>query len=416
MLRLFHRFNRVARHRNSDLHLLLDNCSSHLWAAKILDPNGSQETSFVYDRIVIVFFPPNATSDCQPLDQGIIRSVKAGFRRAQLRTLLAEYELWQAGKHEGDCGKFPINDHTHIRNGMCWLKEAWNNLSENTIRRCFAKSKCLPLDSQAELNSQVTRRSAHVSNNDGDVNDLMEMLQRVRMDNEFAQDMGLKEGETNVVINELITFDNNDPTGSDCINDEEIISLAMESSGISPADLAVDDDDEAVEVSIGTAISSCRNLRSFLSMSHIRNTDLITMISQYETVLVKEQRLLKQSRLVQPTMLSFLHKDIGPSSRVATSSALSLFETTETSTDFSPSFVLPSTWEEMNQLYHAYNCEGHGKGSQKTVKSMTQCGEHLRAWVRHVSPETDGVGIADVHIKRIENELKKDLCEKYNLQ
>ena len=60
----------------------------------------------------------------------------------------------------------------------------------------------------------------------------------------------------------------------------------MESSGISPADVAVDDDDEAVEVRIGTVISSCRNLRSFLSMNHIRHTDLITMLSQYETVLV----------------------------------------------------------------------------------------------------------------------------------
>ena len=63
---------------------------------------------------------------------------------------------------------------------------------------------------------------------------------------------------------------------------------------------------------------------------------------------------------------------------------------------------LPADWEGMNQLYHAYNCEGHGKGAPKTEESMTKCLSHLRAWVDHVGHETDGVGIANMHIERIE--------------
>lgn len=42
----------------------------------------------------------------QPLDQGIIKSVKAGFRKAQLQPLLTEYELWVSGKMDDDKGTF----------------------------------------------------------------------------------------------------------------------------------------------------------------------------------------------------------------------------------------------------------------------------------------------------------------------
>ena len=77
MLRLFHRIAGVAQSRKSKFYLLLDNCSSHVWAAKILHPEGSQETYFEIANLVILFFPPNATSNCQPLDQGIIQSLKA---------------------------------------------------------------------------------------------------------------------------------------------------------------------------------------------------------------------------------------------------------------------------------------------------------------------------------------------------
>ena len=50
-----------------------------MWAAEILHPEGSQETYFEIANLVILFSPPNATSNCQPLVQGIIQSLKAQF-------------------------------------------------------------------------------------------------------------------------------------------------------------------------------------------------------------------------------------------------------------------------------------------------------------------------------------------------
>jgi DDE superfamily endonuclease len=72
ILQLFHQIAGVVQSCKSKFYLLLDNYGSHVWAAKILPPEGSQETCFEIANFVILFFPPNATSNCQPLDQGII--------------------------------------------------------------------------------------------------------------------------------------------------------------------------------------------------------------------------------------------------------------------------------------------------------------------------------------------------------
>ena len=207
MLRLSHRFNMVARHRNSDFQLLLDNCNSHLLAAKIFDPNGLQETSFVYDRIVILFSHPTRQAISSLWIKALSDLSKRVFAKAQTRTLLAEYELWQACKHKEIVANFPLTIIIIFATRCVGLKKHGIICPRILFDDVFEKSRCLPLDSQAELNSHETHRSCNVSNNAGDVYDIMKMLKRVRKDNEFAQDMGLKEGETNVVINELITFD-----------------------------------------------------------------------------------------------------------------------------------------------------------------------------------------------------------------
>jgi hypothetical protein len=67
MMGLLHRINRAAQARKKTFYILLDNCSSHIFAAKTFGPDDLPESEFRFDNLKIVFFPPNATSDCQPL-------------------------------------------------------------------------------------------------------------------------------------------------------------------------------------------------------------------------------------------------------------------------------------------------------------------------------------------------------------
>ena len=48
MLRLFHRLNKMAKGKGVMYILLVDGASMHVWAAKMLDPNGSTDTCFNY--------------------------------------------------------------------------------------------------------------------------------------------------------------------------------------------------------------------------------------------------------------------------------------------------------------------------------------------------------------------------------
>ena len=77
MLRLLHRINREARRRRSTFYVLLENCSSHVYAAKLLDSNGSQDTYFRFGSVVIGFFlpiMPRATAAAGPGHHSVAES------------------------------------------------------------------------------------------------------------------------------------------------------------------------------------------------------------------------------------------------------------------------------------------------------------------------------------------------------
>ena len=71
--------NRFLKIRNRKILLFIDNAPVH-----ILD----DETAATLTHVKLQFFPPNLTSVLQPLDGGIIRSLKAHTRRLQVSQLL----------------------------------------------------------------------------------------------------------------------------------------------------------------------------------------------------------------------------------------------------------------------------------------------------------------------------------------
>ena len=58
---------------------LIDNCTAH--------PHVEQLAS-----IELIFLPPNTTSHTQPMDQGVIRALKAKYRSLAVRKLIAALE------------------------------------------------------------------------------------------------------------------------------------------------------------------------------------------------------------------------------------------------------------------------------------------------------------------------------------
>ena len=104
--------------------LCLDNFSGH--------PPGLQ-----LDNIQLLFFPPNTTSHSQPMDQGIIENLKRHYRKILLRRRL---EAMDMGKEF----EFTLLDALHV------VRCAWEQVSESTIRNCFAKAKFSEEEYQSE--------------------------------------------------------------------------------------------------------------------------------------------------------------------------------------------------------------------------------------------------------------------------
>ena len=71
-----------------------------------------------------------------------------------------------------------------------WLKEAYDGLPENVIRRCFVKANCY-LTTNVEVTSEFLRLSSIVSDHDEAVHDLWAMLSQVRYHDDFSQSLGL---------------------------------------------------------------------------------------------------------------------------------------------------------------------------------------------------------------------------------
>ena len=79
------------------------------------------------DNIQLLFFPPNMTSH-QPMDQEIIENLMHHYKKILLRRQL---EAMDMGKEF----EFTLLDALHV------VQCAWEQVSESTIRNCFAKAK-----------------------------------------------------------------------------------------------------------------------------------------------------------------------------------------------------------------------------------------------------------------------------------
>ena len=101
------------RKSNRNIALVLDNCTAH--------PKVKGLTN-----IKLIFLPPNTTARNQPMDAGVIRCLKSHYRKNLAKTRLLAFE---------EKKDFTIN----VLEGTKLLGNAWNAVSEATIKNCFKK-------------------------------------------------------------------------------------------------------------------------------------------------------------------------------------------------------------------------------------------------------------------------------------
>ena len=109
--------------------LLIDGFSAHKAGIDLLYATHPQGL----EHITILFLPANATSICQPLDQGIIKAWKAQYRKKWLSYVIRQYEE----------DKNPFKT-MNVLQALRWGIDAWEyDVTATTIFNCWKKSRVL---------------------------------------------------------------------------------------------------------------------------------------------------------------------------------------------------------------------------------------------------------------------------------
>ena len=95
----------------------MDNCSTH-------------NQGFDLSNIKVVYFPPNVTSVLQPLDQGIICSFKANYRKELVSLIINNFY------NEIDFNSKQVDLFLVMR----LIRISWKNVTNIAIQNCFRKA------------------------------------------------------------------------------------------------------------------------------------------------------------------------------------------------------------------------------------------------------------------------------------
>lgn len=125
--------------------LLLDNAPGH-------------STEFERNGIRVAFFPPNVTSWKQPMDMGIIAALKKRYKYLLLKDIIAyhdnpeslkEHLALTASKMKRGSAGVSYGRPPHLLDAAIFVKTAWNEISQESLKNCFKKADIIPGLSEA---------------------------------------------------------------------------------------------------------------------------------------------------------------------------------------------------------------------------------------------------------------------------
>ena len=207
-----HKLDKHFQRQKRSILLIVDNCPAH--------PHVEGLTN-----VKLAFFPPNATSKLQPTDQGVIRALKAWYRKKLLAKLISSLDQSE---------EYSVS----ILDALHFINASWNEISANTLQNCFRKAGFDNLSEEA---------APKESYSDTDVE------QEVQEQLHFLRRNGMT-GLENVDPEDYINADEEITIAGNLTNDD-IVAHVQGKNGVTEDLDDSDDDVEAVipEVTLGEA-------------------------------------------------------------------------------------------------------------------------------------------------------------------
>ncbi|KAG7477494.1 hypothetical protein MATL_G00070200 [Megalops atlanticus] len=225
--------------------LVVDNCPAH--------------PPVKLNNIELVFLPPNVSSQVQPCHQGIIRTLKAHYRRQMVSQIIAAVDA-------GD-GVMSATEHAEkidLLSVILMVKEAWDSVRKETILDSFCAAGFTISDSAPALVKE-----------------------------EPVEQNMILEGITEQDLDDLMKVEADDSWTAP-LTDEDFYQ-AKENQKAQHSDSEEDDSAHATVISPAKAQESLTILRTFLAQNGLENWSLFSQVEKQVEELCAQPRVLSVS-------------------------------------------------------------------------------------------------------------------------
>lgn len=243
------KLNYKMKKNNRKIALIIDNCSVHPMMS--------------LSNVRIIYLPPNTTSALQPMDMGVIHSIKSKYRVKIARKLLALLEIKETIEPKD----------IDLYEAILMLKESWDEVSSTTIKNCFTKSGFTINEQQIENESEELTEF-------GDWNELSDRL------------------AINLSFDEYVTADDDVMTSPDETNITETAEADMTNISDSGSDTETYDMEETESpMKLIHAMNAITALRKYMYQSCDNIEGPLEMVKNIETFIFSHPKSLRQSQI-----------------------------------------------------------------------------------------------------------------------
>ena len=233
--------------------LIVDNCPAHCDVAGMTN-------------VRLEYLDPNTTSKAQPMDQGVIKSLKSKYRRKIVREFIRSLD---AGY-----GIPKIS----IVSAMRMLVSAWKDVSSETIQNCFRKC------------------SISVEDQEFSISDQDDPFQLIGLQEDIDK---LRQLNTAVIpedfsVEDVVGFDDEVSVTKDHSTDAEILSWAKGEEDDVEKDEDDDEDDDVVETDVEIPCPNTEELYS--AINTIRRYSFFTSSQALITITEDLEKIVHDNR------------------------------------------------------------------------------------------------------------------------
>ena len=189
---------------NRKILLIVDDCPAHPQIGGL-------------KAIEMCFLPPNTTFIPQPMDQRVIRSLKAKYRSRKIQQIIKAIDANKSIRKG------------NVLDAMKMLTVCWKDVTEETVKKCFAKSHISPQDQTSAQD------------------DLDDPFIELRSDLEKLKALGVDEYPEEISPEEFASFDDTVAATEPMLSDESTLAMVREVE----EPIEVENDEEDFDDTIG---------------------------------------------------------------------------------------------------------------------------------------------------------------------